>query len=478
MLLEQDTRIQLLENGTLGLRKFKLALLIERSAFYGLLATILLSAIPYGTVEPWSKSLFVFLVCVLATLRASEGLISGKWGMREVGLLAPIVGLLLLATIQIIPFKMVMSGGEGFSVESWRTISADPFETRSFIFTLAALILCGELLLRYTNSEQRLSALIYLVLGVGLTSALFGLARQLSHGSLDNILSSYLGPDVGYAQFINRNHFAYLMEMTFGLLLGLIIKRGIAQRSKPLYYAMVAVVWIALVSCNSRGGILSMIGILLFAFLLHLLTRGRDREREAKVSSSGSSVVSYLKSALAAIVIASFILSTTVFAVAFIGGDPVVGHLETVQGELRDDSSKDMQRGDIWRSTWELIKANPVAGIGFGGYWTAITKYDRTSGEWSLQQAHNDYLEILASGGVLASALLLIFSVVLIRRIRGELNSKSRFRRASCFGASAGIFGVALHSAVDFGVHIIVNALVLTVLVVLASARVPVGDDA
>ncbi|MFN2514435.1 MAG: hypothetical protein ABR568_23865, partial [Pyrinomonadaceae bacterium] len=52
-----------------------------------------------------------------------------------------------------------------------------------------------------------------------------------------------------------------------------------------------------------------------------------------------------------------------------------------------------------------------------------------------------------------------------------NLRSPSRFRRAACLGAAIGIAGVAVHSLVDFGLHTIVNALVFTTLIVIATSK-------
>jgi O-antigen ligase len=125
---------------------------------------------------------------------------------------------------------------------------------------------------------------------------------------------------------------------------------------------------------------------------------------------------------------------------------------------------------DIWRATWRLIKSNPLTGVGFGGYWTAIPEHHDASGISTPQQAHNDYLELLASGGPIAIVLGGWFAFVLIKRARKQLSSPDFFRRAATFGALAGLFAVAIHSFVDFGLHITVNALICMVLVVIATA--------
>ena len=78
---------------------------------------------------------------------------------------------------------------------------------------------------------------------------------------------------VGYGQFINHNHFAFLMEMTGGLLCGLIVSREMS-RARVLYYLLAGlVIWSALVLSNSRGGIFSMLCQVLFVALIYKVGR-------------------------------------------------------------------------------------------------------------------------------------------------------------------------------------------------------------
>ena len=100
----------------------------------------------------------------------------------------------------------------------------------------------------------------------------------------------------------------------------------------------------------------------------------------------------------------------------------------------------------------------------------AISRYYDASGRLKPYQAHNDYLEVIASGGIIGAALLIWFIIALILRARVRLRSNDPFRRAACLGALAGLFGVAVHSLVDFGLQITVNALVCMVLIVIATA--------
>ena len=70
----------------------------------------------------------------------------------------------------------------------------------------------------------------------------------------------------------------------------------------------------------------------------------------------------------------------------------------------------------------------------------------------------------------MGAALGLWFAVVCVWQARRQLGSIDPFRRSACLGAVIGMFGVAVHSIVDFGLHITINALIFTTLIVIATA--------
>jgi O-antigen ligase len=93
------------------------------------------------------------------------------------------------------------------------------------------------------------------------------------------------------------------------------------------------------------------------------------------------------------------------------------------------------------------------------------------SGVLTPQQAHNDYLELLASGGVLAAALFVWFVIVLIRQARQSVTATHGFQRAVVLGAIISLSGVAVHSLIDFGLHITINALGFVILLGILSLK-------
>jgi len=106
-----------------------------------------------------------------------------------------------------------------------------------------------------------------------------------------------------------------------------------------------------------------------------------------------------------------------------------------------------------------------VAGVGFGGYWIAIAKYHHSTGEITPQEAHSDYLELAASGGLVGLAIGIWLVAAFILAARRKLLSADNYNRAVTLGALAGIVTVAIHSLVDYGLHITINTLLLIVLV-------------
>jgi O-antigen ligase len=444
----------------------RLGSVIDRTIFFSLLVLVAGTAVPYGTVEPWWKAVFEVAVFFLACLWIIESLVTGSPWMTEWKLIAPLLGLFLFGIIQTVPL-WGPSEAAGIRSNLLRTISTDPYATGRFTVGLLALIVAGALLLGHISSRARLRALIYAILVVSVASALFGLLRQTTQHDSPGFVLPYLSPGVGYAQFINRNHFAFLMEMGLGLALGLMFGGRVSLARRAVFIALGVPLWTALVLSNSRGGILSMIAQLLFMALL--LTVGP----RPVAGQPGGSLGRIWKLRSLRVPLASSLLGLLLLGIVWVGGDSLAGRFESVPGEISTESPthSTIRRKDLWAATWRLIKAQPVTGVGFGGYWAAISTFDNTSGKWRAEQAHNDYLELLASGGLIGAALGSWFLVALLLRARRNfVVTADSFSRSASLGAMVGLFGVAIHSLVDFGLHIYINALVCTGLVVILLA--------
>jgi O-antigen ligase len=433
--------------------------------FAGLVAVVPLSSVPYGSVEPLWTALFEASVFLLAALWAIEGALSGRRMSRTHALVLPGVALAAYALLQ----SFDLGGG---------AVSYDPYETRLVALLLFAYTAYLALLLRYTDTERRLRALLYAVVAAGLASALFGILRQTAQRGEQGFLLESLRPNTGYAQFINKNHFAYLAEMALGVLLGLVAGRGVARAKALVPLALALPLWAALVLSNSRGGILAMLCQVIFlgatfGVARARAARGANPPKGFEAGPSALDRVAGSKAARAGLVLA--LLLTIIVGMVWLGGDTVADRVASVGEEMTAGATEATHSGrrDIWAATWRTFAAHPLLGVGFGGYWVAVSGQHEGSGGLVPQQAHNDYLEVLASGGVFGAAAVFAFLLLLVRQSAPRLREGSPFARAACLGALTGLCGVAVHSLVEFGLHVPSNAFAALALAAAASAARP-----
>lgn len=461
------------------------ARLLDRTIYTALLLSFVLFAIPYGTVEPWWESCFEIVIFALTALWMIEGALRGSWHASGVRLVLPLLALGAFAFIQTIP----IGNGEMAGIAFRQTISVDPYETKRFVMKLLALGLAGLLVRRFAASRPRLSLLILTIIGVGIASAVFGMIRQTSQHEAVGFGLPFLRLGEGYGQFINRNHFAFLMEMAFGLALGLVVGGGVRRDRLLLYLAAIAPLWTALILSNSRGGIFSMLGQVIFLALLAGGVKKKSASDESAMDEYKSGwarlLVRLSESRVARAALAICLVLVLAVSMVWMGGDPLAKRMEslpqdvTVEANPATASGTDAtintgsgeRRAEVWSATWSLIKTHMLLGSGFGAYKTAVPAHHRASGEMIPEEAHNDYLELWAGGGLIGCLLAIWFVLLFLKSARERLRTAEPIHRAACYGALTGLTGAAIHSLVDFGLHITINALIFTALAAIATLK-------
>lgn len=434
-------------------RQGSVSLSIQKLALGVFVLTILILAVVDGNIGESTRSILPFLLCSFSLLRIAAGLVSGSFRFSDPVLILPLAGIVGLAFLQIFPLRSVVD-----------IYSADPFETKSFIVFFAALILAGESLRHLVNNPRRLRLIVGTVIVVGVCSAIYGIARAILVPTGEE-----------YAQFINRNHYAVMAEMSTGLLLGLLIKGSISKSLRLIGWLLTSIIIYSLLTAGSRGGLVSLVAIALFSVIVHAFVARFDFRQGSSEPRLGRGARTLAIRLVTAVGTCVLIIIVSLAMIAIVGGDRVITRFERVRDEVEKQSDLRMNRGTIWNITIELIKEQPVTGAGFGSYATAITRFDRSDGSWALEQAHNEYLEILANGGIAGLILFGTFLVLVVKRTAYGLKAEDPLMRSTCFGASVGIFGVLVHSLVDFGLHVPLNALIFVVLVVIATNGDPRG---
>ncbi|MDQ2856374.1 MAG: O-antigen ligase family protein [Acidobacteriota bacterium] len=444
----------------------RIAHLLSHAIYAASLALMILATIAYGGSDPWWKAVFTTAIFAVSIFAVLEIALSNNPRLPWVRVLWPVFLLVAFSLIQTVTLSHAAPGASGIQYPFWNSISADPYETRIFALQLLALALLAGLFYRYASTEPRLRRLIHVVIGLAVASAVFGLLRQTTQHQTGFGLPLLI-PEQGYGQFINKNHFAYLMEMGMGLSLGLLAAGGVRRDRALIYLAVLLPMWTALVLSNSRGALLAMLAQLVITVLLF-------PEAVHDNGQSSGKAWAIIKSPAVRVGLVLSLGVLCIFGVLWVGGDRLATNIEGARIEFAapEESRLGVTRLEIWEATLQLVKNNPIAGVGMGGYWAAIPRYHDASGSMTPQQAHNDYLELVASGGIIGVAIFVWFVVVVFRHARANLQSVDSFRRAATFAALIAITGVAVHSLVDFGLHRMANAMIFVALIVIATSKV------
>jgi O-antigen ligase len=138
-------------------------------------------------------------------------------------------------------------------------------------------------------------------------------------------------------------------------------------------------------------------------------------------------------------------------------------------------------RGDLWVAAAQMWRDNFWFGVGPAHYDYRFREYRSERVQLRPDRAHNDYLNLLAdwgaTGGIIAFAGMAVFFGGLlqtrrhVRRAGKEFGSGRSNRHAFFLGASTGLLALALHSVVDFNLHIPANAILGVALLALLSSN-------
>lgn len=412
----------------------------------------------YGGVDSVSLGLLSIITAAILVFWLMESWATGEFHFSSNPLQLSIIGLILLGLVQLLPL-----GGAGIpagtlSVEPSTALTLDPFATRLFVVRLVAYLIFFAAALSFLPGADRAKKLVVAIVIFGSIVAFIGILQRLAdpeaiYGIRQPAMAIPFGP------FVNQHHFAAFMEMTAGLAFGLLFGRGLKRDRKPFLMIAAALMSIGLVFTGSRGGVLSFAGVIFFTVAASYWLR-RD-----KTKADGPQT----KPARFALAVASVALALVVIGSVFYlgGGDSLL------RGIGVQESYVDVSSGRIhfWGVALKIFAANPVLGAGLDSFGVAFTQFDTTSGLLRVEQAHNDYLQILSDGGIVGFACVAAFVMLLFwKGLKAVAAQRDEFYRSVIIGSLAGCFGIAIHSFFDFPLRTPSNALFFLLLAALATA--------
>jgi O-antigen ligase len=432
-------------------QKLTLISTANKIAFTLLCVALFFTTLVYGGVHQPIIAIFYILVTFAGIAWAFDCWKTGELNYSTELLQIPLIGAAIYAFIQMIPFGSLAetAGLEGIP----RTISLDPFSTWTTALQLTAYVVFFGVMLASLASVKRLQRLFLLLTIFGFGFAFFAILQSvLNPSKIYGIYDVAFGAPFG--SFVNRNNFAAYMAMAVALPLGLIFVGAVPKDKRLLYLTAIALMGIALLLSGSRGGFVAFIAEVI---LLFFLTRSSTTKKGLA-----------LRVALIVFLI-----------VAIIGGSIFVGGDSSLTRFVETASSEDFttDRSHIWSVTAKVIAANMPLGAGMGAFGVAYTPFDSLSGLARVEQAHNDYLQVLADAGIPGLLLGGMFLFLFFRYGFRSMKIENTFRRGIALGAFAGCFAVLVHSIFDFVLHVTAVALLFLTLLSMLSASQKTYDD-
>ncbi|MBC7795866.1 MAG: O-antigen ligase family protein [Pyrinomonadaceae bacterium] len=417
---------------------------------------MIFSTLAFGSVDTWAMGFLAIAAAFVGFLWLADARKKREFRFSSSLLQLPIVGLILLAAFQLLPFGAA-NDANLLNAPISHALTLDSFATKLGIIQLVVMLIFFASALTFINNQSRLRIVTTTLIIFGCAMAVFGLIQFFSDPAKIYWVREPFQANP-FASFVNKHHFAGLMLMLTSLTLGLIYSKSLGNEKRPLLIFAVVLMGVAMVFTASRGALVSLLGVLAFLTLANL----SRRESENSNKTFGGKLL-LIGGGLSVILI---LLGGTLFLG---GGDSVLRGVTLGAGQ--DDISNG--RLHFWATTLEIIRDNPILGVGLEAFGVAYTKYDTWSGIYRIERAHNEYLNFLAETGFVGFALIVGFIVILLRDgLRVYNTTNDRFRRGVCLGALSGCVGILIHSFFDFPLHTPSNLLIFLTLAALATVTI------
>jgi len=449
----------------------------NRIAFFLLLAAVLIGPLLFGAVHTYAYS-FVFLMILGAGLGIAWSNIERSedvycYKCVKTGMIPLFLGMIFLLFIQMLSMpdpllvrlspEAKVAGDTYFPAgwkESWHALAVYIFPVR---MSLVRWIVYGILfwgLIQVLNTRKRIELAILFILALCCFEVVYGIFQTQAGSNriwwFENVKPVQTDKSVN-GTYINRNHFAGLMEMGVVLViayigaltgrmkeirgktrrdrvLGLLSSEKNLTRFILLFFSGVIMI-LGLFLSGSRGGIIALIGAVFVMGLLMFFRKERRR--------------------FGLIMLILFGLGA-VYATAA-GTDYTAGRFMKMGPEYEN-------RLRYTQNTINLCTDHILAGVGVGNYTQAFAKWQSPADKhFSMDYTHNDWIQFAAEAGILG---LLILAGGMAFYLFTFL--KKWKARDDPFAVSLGIAplgamtAIGIHSYSDFNLHIPANFMMLT----------------
>ena len=452
---------------------------VARLAYGLLVAAISWGAFAFGAVYPWAYWPLAIAALIITMAGAFLSPPAGASRLKFPLLAFALAIFLLAIVVQLIPLPastvalispsandvvaqldpMVRAG-----LVNVHALTIAPSKTVAgliVVTSLAALLFGASRLLSVIGAHSTARAIAI----VGVILAFAGIIQQpLYNGKIYGFWTPVMA-GMPYGPFVNKNHFAGWMLMGLPVTLGLLcaqIARGMRGVRSGFREKLL---WL---SSPDASRIVLLMGAAALMALSLILTMSRSGMGAAALAVVGTAMLTVRKQDTRAKKIASvtMVLAVAVVAVTWIGTSSIAERFASANWAQVNE------RKGAWEDAAAIARRYPLVGTGFNTYGVATLFYQRYDLAQHYGQAHNDYLQLAAEGGLLltipAAACIAILTLAIRQRFKEETSTTAYWIRA---GAVTGLFAVAVQETVEFSLQMPGNAFLFTVVCAIALHR-------
>ncbi len=398
----------------------------------GTCAVLLLGPLAFGAVEPWS--IFALEACAMLLLGVWA---SRQWINRELNLsghvlFRPMAAFFALAVVQWLA-----------GTTAYRHV------TYTHLLLYAAYGMLVFVVTQTLRRSSQFDLLAKLFTAYGAVLASFAVLQGMApNGKLYWIRTLEQGGYI-YGPYVNHNHYAGLMEMLTPFPLVLAATHFTNGNRKIAAAGIAALMAASIFLSGSRGGMAAFVAQMVVLGLL--LVRKREGGWKQPV------------------MLGAFLALVIVFLV-WMGGNELTRRLISIHSEAREEIGGGI-RLSIDRDCLRMLLKRPFLGWGLGAFPIVYPEFRSFYTTFFVNQAHNDYLQLLVETGLAGFSIAVWFLVLVFRRAAGKLeNWTESATGALTVAAMLGCVGILVHSFLDFNLQIPANAALFYVLCAIAAS--------
>ncbi|MGA7561289.1 MAG: O-antigen ligase family protein [Terriglobales bacterium] len=405
--------------------------LTNNSLLAGAWAVLLLGPLAFGAVEPWS--IFALEACAAALLAVWA---LRQWIRRELD-------------VSDHPLYRPMAAFFALALLQWAVgTTAYRHVTYSHLLLYAAYGMLVFVVTQTLRRSSQFELMAQLFTGYGAVVASFAVLQGLTpNGKLYWIWSLEQGGSI-YGPYVNHNHYAGLMEMLLPFPLVLAATHFTNGNRKIAAAGIAALMAGSIFLSGSRGGMAAFVAQMVVLAVLML------RQRKGSWKQP--------------LMLGAFLATVIVFLV-WIGGNELTQRLASIHSEAREEINGGVRLG-IDRDCLRMFAKRPFLGWGLGAFPIVYPEFRSFYTLFFVNQAHNDYLQLLVETGLAGFSIAVWFLVLVFRRSAAKLkNWTETASGALTVACLLGCVGILVHSLLDFNLQIPANAALFYVLCALAA---------